>query len=220
MSQVIQIASRELGVSEISGSQHEPRIVAYAHESGMEWVNNDETPWCSIFVNWVCQKAGLASSGKANARSWTQVGQTVTDPEPGDIVVFWRESPHSWKGHVGFFLGFSKDLSKVYCLGGNQGDSVSIDAYDSAKVLRYQRLAESEVLVAPKPVLKRGSRGEGVEQLQRILNRKGYNCGDPDGIFGAKTENALRLLQADFELPVDGVYNAADRDRVKEILKE
>jgi hypothetical protein len=37
------------------------------------------------------------------------VGTKVAYPEPGDIVVFWRESPQSWKGHVGIFTGISFD---------------------------------------------------------------------------------------------------------------
>lgn len=220
MSRLLQIATQELGVQEISGVNHEPRIISYAHEVGMKWVNSDETPWCSIFVNWVCSKAGVARSDKASARSWTQIGQAIDNPKPGDIVVFWRESPHSWKGHVGFFMGFSRDLARVYCLGGNQGDSVSIDAYDSSKVIRYRRLEDAVTLRVPKPILKMGHRNEDVENLQRILNRKEYNCGDPDGIFGPKTENALRLLQADAELRVDGVYNAADRDFINDLLQE
>jgi uncharacterized protein (TIGR02594 family) len=135
MSRLLEIATSQLGVKEISGPVDNVTIVHYAKQSGFEWVDDDETPWCSIFVNWVAMKAGLKRSKLANARSWMDVGTPTTDPEPGDIVIFWRDSPESWQGHVGFFMGFSKDLSRVYCLGGNQGNQVSISAMKADKVL-------------------------------------------------------------------------------------
>lgn len=207
----LKIAFAELGIKEIKGSKHNDRIIAYAKEAGMSWVDDDETPWCSIFVNWVCKKAGLPLSNKANARSWVQVGETTTTPFPGDVVVFWRGSVTSWQGHVGFFLGFSEDLSKVFCLGGNQGNSVSVEAYGSEKVLRFQRLSSTSVSQIPKAVLKRGDQGAEVFKLQKFLNTHGYNCGDPDGDFGPKTETALKVFQADNGLTVDGVYNAKNK---------
>ncbi len=50
------------------------------------------------------------------------LGLPIDIPEFGDVVVFWRERRDSWKGHVGFFHGFSQDGTRVYCLGGNQGN--------------------------------------------------------------------------------------------------
>jgi hypothetical protein len=41
-------------------------------------------------------------------------------------------------GHVGFFRQMSADGSKVYVLGGNQGDAVSIAAFPANKVLGYR----------------------------------------------------------------------------------
>ncbi len=211
MTNQLTIAFAELGIKEIKGNKHNERILEYAEEAGMGWVNDDETPWCSIFVNWVCKKAGLPLSNKANARSWVHVGETTTSPFPGDVVVFWRGSVTSWEGHVGFFLGFSDDLSKVFCLGGNQGNSVSIEAYGIGKVLRFQRLSSMAVSQIPKPVLQMGGKGVEVFKLQKILNATGYNCGDPDADFGPKTQNALKIFQADNGLVVDGIYNTKNK---------
>ena len=79
-------------------------FLQYFSEIGHSWVKDDETAWCSAFANWVCKKAGAARSGKLNARSWLKVGIQTHHPQKGDIVVFWRESPQSWKGHVAFFI--------------------------------------------------------------------------------------------------------------------
>jgi len=206
MKNVLKTAFGEFGVKEVAGPGHEPRILEYATDIGLNWVNDDETPWCSIFVNWVCKQCDLPMTRASNARSWVEIGETVTDPHPGDVMMFWRENPHSWKGHVGFFLGYSADLSKVYWLGGNQGNSVSVEAYASDKVLRFQRISSEPQNGIPKPGLKLGSSGPEVFKLQKFLNTYGYSCGDPDGIFGQKTFNALKVLQADHGLDVDGVY--------------
>ena len=53
--------------------------------------------------------------------------------------------------------------------------------------------------------IKSGSKGEVVELVQRMLNEKGYACGSADGIFGTKTENAVRSYQKAKGLSVDGI---------------
>jgi len=214
MDNIIKTAVAELGEKEISGAAHNQNIVDYAQEAGFEWVNDDETPWCSIFVNWVAKKNHLSSSGKANARSWLLIGQKVDDaPEPGDVVIFWRDSPQSWKGHVGFFFGFSKDGSRVYCLGGNQGNQVSISAYPSDTVLGFRRLAPTNIMKLPQPSIQRGDQGNNVKALQNILKVVGFNCGTSDGDYGLKTENALKELQSTSGfLTIDGVYGPKTKD--------
>lgn len=54
------------------------------------------------------------------------------------------------------------------------------------------------------PLLKKGSRGEYVKLMQEILNRKGFNCGKADGIFGTNTLNAVICFQGMNGLVKDG----------------
>jgi len=220
MSQLLKLAFEQLGVKEISGAEHNETILMYADESGFGWVNDDETPWCSIFVSWVAMKCNLKRSNKANARSWMHLGTPTVIPEPGDVVVFWRESPESWKGHVGDFMGFSKDGSRVYCLGGNQGNQVSISAYRSETVLGFRKLQSSQLVDLPDGVLKKGDTGELVKQLQEALNMIDYPVGTADGVFGSKTEAAIKLLQTNAGLTPDGVYGPKTRDLITSILNE
>lgn len=63
---------------------------------------------------------------------------------------------------------------------------------------------EGEVFVTL-PILKNGSRGGAVKTLQILLSAKGYNCGAADGIFGAKTDAALKQFQRAFGLDADGI---------------
>jgi len=220
MEQFLKIAFNELGIEEFAGNNHNPEVLKYAKDTKITGVTTDEIAWCSTFVNWVAWRSGLQFSGKANARSWLNVGAKVSVPEPGDVVVFWRESPQSWKGHVGIFLGFSLDKKRVYCLGGNQGNRVSVTAYRIDTVLSFQRLAQSKQITIPDPVLKRKSGGPAVVALQDALKLLNINVGTSDGDFGKKTEDGIKELQTRKpNLTIDGIYNAETRDLLESLLQ-
>jgi uncharacterized protein (TIGR02594 family) len=221
MDTLIKTAIAELGQKEVPGADDNAAIVRYAHESGFNWINDDETPWCSIFVNWCAKKVNLKGTGKADARSWLFAGQRIENPEPGDVVVFWREKPESWKGHVGFFFGFSKDGLRVYCLGGNQGNQVSISAFPINTILGFRRLAPSSTVILPDTVLRIGNTGNAVKNLQDALKVAGFDCGTSDGDFGKKTEDAVKALQSTrFGLCVDGIFDETTRVYLLEILNQ
>ena len=48
-------------------------------------------------------------------------------------------------------------------------------------------------------------RGNDVMMVQEHLNERGYSCGEADGIFGKKTDIAVRNFQSDKGLTVDGI---------------
>ena len=132
------IALGEFGVKEIIGGKHNPRILEYFKLMGHNWVKTDETAWCSTFINWVCIKANLPYSGKLDARSWLGIGVETCNPKIGDLSVFWRENPKSWKGHVGFYIRETKYW--IYVLGGNQNNQVKIKAYPKSRLLQHRRI--------------------------------------------------------------------------------
>lgn len=215
----LEIAISQIGVKEITGTGHNQTIVKYAHESGFEWINDDETPWCSVFINWCAIKAGLSRSNGANARSWNDVGIQTDNPEPGDVVVFWRESPTSWKGHVGVFIGFNKNGTRVFCLGGNQGNQVSISAYSSNQVIGFRRLKATESFSLPEPILRKGDTGNEVKLLQDGLKIAGFNCGTSDGIFGSLTEGALSKFQEEKNIDQNGIYDETTQIKLQAVLQ-
>ncbi len=55
--------------------------------------------------------------------------------------------------------------------------------------------------------LKKGSRGKQVSELQKQLKAAGYSPGSIDGIFGPRTEAALKAYQRANDLEVSGVYD-------------
>ncbi len=136
---IIDIALEEFGIKEIVGKDHNPKVLKYFKETGHSWINDDETAWCSAFMNWVAMTAGAKTSGKLNARSWLSVGKEVESPEKGDVAVFWRGSRDSWKGHVAIFIRETKNF--IYVLGGNQGNKVCIQAYRKDRLLQYRDIS-------------------------------------------------------------------------------
>lgn len=136
-----QIALKEYGTWEWAGKDHNPEVLKYAKEIGLRWVKDDETAWCSIFVNWCLMKAGRPFTREARAKSFLKYGVSTKKPELGDIVVFWRESKASGFGHVAFYISESKSF--VYVLGGNQNQQVNISRYSKKNLLDYRKIPET-----------------------------------------------------------------------------
>lgn len=83
-----------------------------------------------------------------------------------------------------------------------------------AKIAGLQKKTQNEneeVCNVELKVLKRGSRGNAVRAMQRLLIGEGISCGPKgaDGEFGAKTDAALRAYQSKMGLTADGACGAA-----------
>ncbi len=137
MTKIMEIANSYVGTDEIRGSKHNPVILEYFDAVGHGWVKDDETPWCAAFVGAVLEEAGHKGTGSLAARSYLNWGHKVTRPKYGDLVVFWRGTKDGWQGHVGFYVRETKEY--VYCLGGNQKNSVNVSRYSKDRILGYRR---------------------------------------------------------------------------------
>lgn len=144
------IARHLLGAREIAGNTDNPLIVEMFRLSGHKGVKDDETAWCAAFVGACLALSGFGGTKRLNARSYLNFGQRLSQPRPGCIVVLWRGSPNAETGHVGFFDHVSN--GRIYLLGGNQGDAVSIQGYPEGRLLGYRwptepaPVAESDVI--------------------------------------------------------------------------
>ncbi|MGD1703591.1 peptidoglycan-binding domain-containing protein [Dapis sp. BLCC M229] len=58
------------------------------------------------------------------------------------------------------------------------------------------------------PILRNGSIGSDVTLVQRLLNNAGYGSLVEDGIFGSRTDTAVKQFQKDRNLTVDGVVGS------------
>lgn len=129
-------ALKDIGETEIKGSEHNPKIVDYHRTTGGP--APDEIPWCSSFCNFHMNRgAQICGTGSRLARSWLSWGRVLIDPIPGAIVIL-RRGSEPWMGHVGFFIKESPSRKSIAVLGGNQGDRVSIDWFSKTKVLGYR----------------------------------------------------------------------------------
>jgi peptidoglycan hydrolase-like protein with peptidoglycan-binding domain len=75
------------------------------------------------------------------------------------------------------------------------------------------------------PVLKKGSTEPAVRDLQEALAELGVDPGPIDGVFGAKTESAVKTFQQAKEITVDGIVglitwrNIDEADQSEPILR-
>jgi len=139
--QILLEAMKEYGLTELPGSGN-PKIVQMSKDLGYPF-NSDKDNWCGIFVATCVTRSGGAIPDKAySARNWLKWGNPVTEPQTGDIVVFWRVAKDSWQGHVAIFISYA-DSRKEYVnvLGGNQGNKVCIAPYDAAHILGFRRVS-------------------------------------------------------------------------------
>lgn len=138
----LQYARRQIGIREIPGPRHEPRILAMI-ERAQAWlginVNTDEVPWCGTFVADCMQAAGFKPPRGAiavRAKWWAKWGQdvgNVTRPPVGAIAVFGRRGG----GHVGFVTGVYSN-GDLNILGGNQGNAVNIRRFPRSRLVAFR----------------------------------------------------------------------------------
>lgn len=134
-----------IGVREIPGARHEPRIMAMirrAAEAG--WlgvdVTSDEVPWCGTFVADCLRHAGFkAPRGFIGVRArayekWGVAASTLDGRPPlGALAVFTRQGG----GHVGFVVAAHRN-GDVDILGGNQNNAVNIRRFPANRVTAYR----------------------------------------------------------------------------------
>lgn len=141
------IAQRFINISEVDGAVANPQVLAMLRLDNPS-VSDDDTPWCSAFVNYVAWLLRLPRSKDLMARSWLKVGYAIEakDAVVGfDVVILKRGTGNqpgaevfNASGHVGFFAGWQDN--KILLLGGNQGDRVCVAPYPFERVLGIRRL--------------------------------------------------------------------------------
>ena len=122
----------ELGQREVGGRNDNPHILSYFRELGFSDIEHDEVAWCAAFVGACLERSGLPSTRQLLARSYLDYGEKLDEPRVGAIAILSRGGDAS-QGHVGFCVGEARD--KIFLLGGNQGDAVTVEGFDHLRVL-------------------------------------------------------------------------------------
>lgn len=93
----------------------------------------------------------------------------------------------------------TSDAAWVHTYGGTAAGYVKTDFLDKLSVGFYW-----EYYLGLSNLYNGCAKSLYVQNLQELLNKNGYSC-DADGIFGPKTEAAVRKFQKDMDLDVDGI---------------
>lgn len=118
-------ALHEVGVRELPENRG-PDIRRYI---ALAKCGEEGQPWCAIFENAAFEATGFHGTRSPGSQSFRTDEHFLKLPGPalGAVTVFWRNSPQSGLGHVGFYRGESAD--RVHVLGGNEGDMVQIEPF-------------------------------------------------------------------------------------------
>lgn len=187
----LEAAWAEFGVREIPGKENSAEILRYFREAGDTKVESEETPWCAAFAGAMLKRAGCEGTGSLLARSYLDWGLSLDEPRFGAIAVLARgDDPAA--GHVGFLIGTTGE--KLYLLGGNQNDAVTVAAFDAARLLgfRWPNVeAHAEQTAA--------SNGVFAKLLAHVLEMEGGFSDDPYDPGGPTNRGVTLEVYANFK---------------------
>jgi len=117
-------ALAELGVVEDARPFKSAARIEEYHAATVAGRALDDVPWCSSFLCFCFERAGILSTRSKAASSWLRWGTSCL-PKPFAVCCFPKSDPDAGgTGHVALSLGLSG--STVYVIGGNQSNRVSI----------------------------------------------------------------------------------------------
>jgi uncharacterized protein (TIGR02594 family) len=104
------------------------KLKQFLRSDGKTLGDPSRLPWCGDLVE-TCIALTLRNEplppNPYLARNWLKFGRGV-ERTLGAVLVFWRGSRNGSSGHVGFYAGESRDGKRLYVLGGNQSDTISV----------------------------------------------------------------------------------------------
>ena len=200
--------------------------------------NKNGFDWCAQFPTWCVWKltgknkkkteyilcvGGELSAGCGFAlKYYKSAGRFDKNPKVGDQIFFKYTNDNSTADHTGIVVRVTDSL--VETIEGNSGNEVKRKAYQRTdKTIigyghpRYDAEPEKTVTKEVKivniemPILRKGSTGDAVKTLQRLLRQLQYVNLDGktllivDGNFGSNTEAAVKRWQQKHLNGVDGI---------------
>jgi len=183
--------------------------------------------WCAMTCSYVLTHVGiplktaLVSEIIDKAQAGDDGWSWHSDPQLGDCVCFDFPNTDSATDHVGMVEAVRGDGTLV-TLEGNYQDSCQRVVRDRSNVIGFARPPWNGAagLVAMggsggghsgTRVLREGTSGADVAELQRSLTASGFDTGPADGAFGPRTAEAVRAFQQSRGLLVDGEVGPATR---------
>lgn len=149
---------------------------------------------CTLYLcTELCREYGIHP---ANIKCHSELHRAGVASNHADVTHWWGKKGTSWEPYT--MNRLRQDVAEA--LGMSLSDNTN-------EVISYMN------------VLKRGSKGDRVKDLQINLNALGFDCGTPDGKFGAATEAAVRKFQISAGLVQDGIVGNLTEAAIAKALK-
>ncbi len=196
---------------------------AQGRQYGSKWIGHKVAD-CSGLFSWAFRQLGgymyhgsdtmyrkyCAGKGELKKGKRTDWGTL----KPGTAVFVWNGKKYS---HVGLFVGDGTVIEAMGTINGvtttkvtagkwtHWGELVGVDYANNSEF----RIQNSELMesATSRPIIRKGSKGSAVTELQAMLLKLGYDLGPcgVDGDFGRRTDAAVRQFQKDHGLAADGI---------------
>lgn len=129
---------------------------------------------------------------------------SFSELQEGDAV--FQEDSKGSQHHVGYYIGDGKLIEAKGRIYGVVESVFKRDNWTHAGRFKFwDKQPEKYTLTRELSYTNPMMRGDDIEEVQKRLNYLGYNCGDADGVFGKKTDIAVKNFQSDKGLTVDGI---------------
>lgn len=187
---------------------------------GCQW-QGDRMFDCRGFTYWCLEQADIKLYGQGatsqfnNADNWLEKGSIENMP---DCVCCVFIASGNKKSHTGLYIGGN---TTIECSVGVQKKPLDSRWTHYAIPKDLYTLDEIRTIRSLKPnhrmMLRKGSKGEAVKEVQQELNDLGYDCGKVDGIYGSRTASAVTMFQSDYGLDADGVVGSKTWAKLQEL---
>lgn len=150
----LKVARKFIGQKEVKGIQSNPWILSLWDTVPWIWASyarKDDSlaPWCGAFMRKVMIDSDIKSPRKWwSAREWSTWGMPLSTPLFGSIGVMIRKGG----GHVGIIVG-RDNAGNLLVLGGNQGDAVSVAAFNPSRFTAFVWPRGHEIILGQLPIL-------------------------------------------------------------------
>lgn len=129
----LKVAIEEIGKGEEGGNNKGPHVKKY-----LNGIVDPPAEWCAAFVSYCFKNSGqpmpygysLGARDVLKRMKDKGFGIEVDaahPPLPGDVIVWWRNAPSGWQGHVGIVHSYKDGL--VHTIEGNKAPKVSKFTY-------------------------------------------------------------------------------------------
>ncbi len=208
--------------------------------SGCKW-NGRQAYDCAQLTKYACKAGGETIVSGANSQwtrtKWAAKGTIDTLPDEPGVLLYHANSAGSMT-HTGVYIGGgyaveakgakygvvkSANKNRTWthwaALPGVLSEEFTVVSKPTStptSTPTQTKPVEGKIVVIELNTLRKGSEGEQVKTLQRLLNATGHVCGASDGIFGAKTVAGVKSFQTAEGIEVDGVVG---KDTWTKLLK-